>query len=230
MSKKRKPETSKAAEKAARKAVVETALEMSRSGLSPGRSGNVSCRWHDGFLITPTGMAYAALEPEDIVFVSGDGRVTGKQRKPSSEWPFHLSAYAARPDMHAVVHTHSLHATVLACAHKPIPAFHYMVAVAGGKDIPLVPYATFGTNELATYVAGGLVDCKACLMANHGQIALGETLLAALELAMEVEGLAEQYLKVLALGPAHILTDGEMAAVLEKFSSYGQKAQGATKR
>ena len=141
---------SKDAEKDARRAVIDTALAMSRSGLSPGRSGNVSRRWKGGMLITPTGMAYDEIRPRDIVFVDAKGAVPGKRsRKPSSEWRFHLAAYRARPDMHAVVHTHSLNATVLACARKPIPAFHYMVAVAGGKDIPLVPYDTFGTEQLA---------------------------------------------------------------------------------
>ena len=127
--------------------------------------------------------------------------------------------------MNAVVHTHSLHAAVLACAGKPIPAFHYMVAVAGGKDIPLVPYAPFGTDELAGYVAEGLARRRACLMAHHGAIAMGETLGAALELAHEVEVLAEQYYKVLTLGPARVLSDAEMDDVLERFKSYGQKAQ-----
>jgi len=215
----------KKAEAAARRAVIRTARAMSEQGLSPGRSGNVSCRWKDGMLITPTGMSYDEIRARDIVFVAGNGRVPKKQRKPSSEWRFHLSAYQARPDMGAVVHTHSMHATVLACAGKSIPAFHYMVAVAGGKDIPIVPYATFGTNELATYVAGALTDRNACLMANHGQIALGETLSVALELAAEVEVLAEQYCKVLALGSAHLLSDAEMAVVLERFKGYGQKAQ-----
>ena len=130
----------KGAEAKARRAVIETALAMSRSGLSPGRSGNVSCRWQDGMLITPTGMAYGDIRPRDVVLVDAKGEVADKKsRKPSSEWRFHLAAYGARPDMNAVVHTHSLHATVLACAHKPIPAFHYMVAVAGGHDIPRVP-------------------------------------------------------------------------------------------
>ena len=129
--------------------------------------------------------------------------------------------------MNAVVHTHSLHATVLACAHKPIPAFHYMVAVAGGKDIPLVPYDTFGTQQLADYVAQGLAARNACLMANHGQIAIGANLCSALELAHEVEVLAAQYVKVLALGgEPHILPDEEMARVLERFKNYGQRAQG----
>jgi L-fuculose-phosphate aldolase len=219
----------KKAETAARRAVIETACAMSDSGLSPGRSGNVSCRWKDGMLITPTGMAYAEIELRDVVFVAAGGTVSGKQRKPSSEWRFHLSAYNARPDMNAVVHTHSLSATALACSGKAIPAFHYMVAVAGGKDIPLVPYATFGTEELATYVAGGLSGRNACLMANHGQIALGETLEGALELAAEVEILAAQYIKVLSLGQPVILADAEMDGVLQRFQSYGQKANAKNK-
>ncbi|MBA4171092.1 MAG: class II aldolase [Hyphomicrobium sp.] len=199
---------------------------MSRMGLSPGRSGNVSRRWKTGMLVTPSGMAYDALEPRDIVFVDGDGEVRPGQKKPSSEWRFHLAAYDTRPDMGAVVHTHSLHATVLACAHKPIPAFHYMVAAAGGNDIPLVPYATFGTEELSRHVAGGLAHRNACLMSNHGQIAIGPTLQSALELAAEVEVLAEQYYKVLTLGIPVILPDSEMALMLDKFKAYGQKAQG----
>lgn len=214
------------AETAARRAVIDTALEMSRSGLSPGRSGNVSCRWGEGMLVTPTGMAYEALEPADIVRVHGDGTVPAGQRKPSSEWRFHLAAYHIRPEVGAVVHTHSLHATVLACAHKPIPAFHYMVAAVGGKDIPLVPYATFGTEELSRHVESGLRHRNACLMANHGQIAIGPTLAAALELAHEVEVLAEQFYKVLTLGKPILLSDAEMTMMLEKFKSYGQKAQG----
>ena len=209
----------------ARLAVIETALTMSRTGLSPGRSGNVSCRFGDGMLITPSGMAYDTLTPSDIVFVGDDGAVSPGSRKPSSEWHFHLAAYGARPEAGAVVHTHSMHATVLACAHQPIPAFHYMVAAAGGADIPLVPYALFGTDELARYVAQGLANRRACLMANHGQIATGETLAAALELAAEVETLAEQYSKVLMLGPPRLLTAAEMDAALERFKTYGQKAQ-----
>jgi L-fuculose-phosphate aldolase len=217
----------KGSETKARGAVIETALAMSRSGLSPGRSGNVSCRFDGGMLITPTGMAYEALRPRDIVFVDAKGEVPNKRsRKPSSEWRFHLAAYHARPDMNAVVHTHSLNATVLACAHKSIPAFHYMVAVAGGNDIPLVPYDTFGTKELARHVAKGLFRRNACLMANHGQIALGATLPAALELAHEVEVLAEQYCRVIALGKPYILPDDEMTRVLKRFKAYGQRGQG----
>jgi len=209
----------------ARRAVIETALAMSRSGLSPGRSGNVSCRFGDGMLITPSGVAYTELAPKDIVFVAADGTPQKGALKPSSEWRFHLAAYRTRPDMGAVVHTHSLHATVLACAHRPIPSFHYMVAMAGGRDIPLVPYATFGTEELSDYVAAGLKDRNACLMANHGQIAIGKTLEQALELAAEVEVLAEQYYKVLTLGSPVILSEDEMALMLDKFKAYGQHAQ-----
>lgn len=207
-----------------RKEVVATALAMSRSGLSPGRSGNVSCRFKDGMLITPTGKCYEETDPSDIVFVADDGSIPGRQLRPSSEWQFHLAAYQARPDRKALVHTHSMHATILACARKSIPAFHYMVAVAGGKDIPCLPYATFGSLELARHVAEGLKERDACLMANHGQIALGATLAGALELASEVEILAEQYFKVLILGAPHILDDAEMAVILEKFRTYGQKA------
>jgi L-fuculose-phosphate aldolase len=223
---KAKGEKPKRAEREARRAVIETALAMSRSGLSPGRSGNVSCRWKSGMLITPTGMAYEEISPGDIVFVDSKGEVPAKKsRKPSSEWRFHLAAYRARPDMHAVVHTHSLNATVLACAGKPIPAFHYMVAVAGGDDIPLVPYDTFGTQELARHVAKGLFHRNACLLANHGQIAIGGTLKSALELAREVEVLAEQYCKVLTLGEPILLKADEMARVLKRFKNYGQRAQ-----
>ncbi len=210
-----------------RQAVLDTALAMSRSGLSPGRSGNVSARSGDGMLITPSGMPYEELMPDDIVHVGGDGTVAAGQRQPSSEWHFHLAAYGARPDRHAIVHTHSMHATVLACAHKPIPAFHYMVAVAGGIDIPCVPYATFGTQELARHVVSGLSRRDACLMANHGQIAIAETLQGALELAHEVEVLAEQYYKVLTLGAVHLLSETHMAEMIERFKTYGQKAQNA---
>ncbi len=226
MSKKHRNGPEKLNEKQVRAAVLETALAMSRSGLSPLRSGNLSCRFEDGMLITPTGMIYEDMGPADIVYVTAEGEVPGKQRqKPSSEWQFHLAAYAARPDRNAVVHSHSTYATALASARKPIPAFHYMVAVAGGTDIPVVPYATFGSNELATYVAGGLASRDACLMANHGQLAIGATLGAAFELAQEVEILAQQYVTVLALGGPQILSDIEINAALERFKTYGPRSQ-----
>ena len=214
-----------AAETAARREVLETARAMSRQGLSPGRSGNVSTRYAEGILITPSGMTYDEIAPTDIVRVGLDGDVAAGQRKPSSELHFHLATYRARSDVGAIVHTHSLHATVLACARRAIPAFHYMVAVAGGDDIPLVPYATFGSDELARHVVAGLAHRNACLMANHGQIAVAASCAEALALAAEVEVLAEQYVKVLTLGSPHILARDEMARVLERFAGYGQKAQ-----
>jgi L-fuculose-phosphate aldolase len=211
-----------AGEEQVRAEVVATARAMSASGLSPGRSGNVSARFNNGMLITPSALAYDEMDGADVVFVDGDRAVASGQRAPSTEWHFHLAAYRARSDLNALVHTHSLHATVLACAGRNIPAFHYMVAVAGGSDIPLVPYATFGTAQLAEYVAAGLASRKACLMAHHGQVAMGTSLVAALELAHEVEVLAEQYLKVLMLGPAKLLPEEEMAVVVEKFKTYGR--------
>lgn len=214
------------AELIARRSVVDTALAMSRCGLSPGRSGNVSTRFEDGLLITPTGIAYDLITPADIVRVRLDGHVPPGQQAPSSELPFHLSVYRSRPDAGAIVHCHSMHATILACARRSIPAFHYMVAAAGGDDIPLVPYATFGSDELARHVAEGLAHRNACLMANHGQIAVGANGAAALALAEEVEVLAEQYVKVLMLGTPHVLARDEMARVAERFSSYGRNGKG----
>ncbi|MEO1695383.1 MAG: class II aldolase/adducin family protein [Pseudomonadota bacterium] len=207
--------------------MIATAQAMSARGLSPGRSGNVSMRFGDGMLITPSGMAYDTLTPADIVRVAADGTVPPDGRKPSSEWQFHLSALAARPDRAAVVHTHARHCVVLACRHEPIPAFHYMVAVAGGDDIPCVPYAIFGSETLADHVATGLVDRDACLMANHGMIALGRDLDAALELAAEVEELAAQYFAVLQLGKPKLLTKAQMRDVIERFKAYGQSAQAS---
>ncbi len=206
-----------------RRGVIATALSMSREGLSPGRSGNVSARWRSGMLITPTGMAYDTLSEDDIVFVDDDGSTPGATRAPSSEWFFHQAIYRAKAEANAIVHCHSPCATSLACARKPIPAFHYMVAIAGGKDIPLAPYATFGTPELARVVVETLGRSKACLMANHGQIATGATLEAALDLAREVETLSRQYLDVLTLGEVHVLDDAEMERVLAKFATYGQQ-------
>jgi len=206
-----------------RQQVIDTALAMNRERLSLGSSGNVSARWEGGMLITPTGVPYEDLLPDDVVFVDADGTPAEGALKPSSEWPFHLTAYDARPDAGAVVHCHSLNAIALACARKSIPAFHYMVAVAGGNDIPLARYATFGSDELAVNIGKALTDRKACLMANHGQIACGATLEDALHLAAQVEELAAQYIKTMEAGTPQLLGDEEMARVIEKFSSYGQQ-------
>jgi len=212
-----------AAEAGLRREIVEIARCMSLEGLSPVRSGNVSARFSDGMLITPTAMAYSVMTADDVVFIDAEGAPQRGGRAPSSEWHFHLAIYGAKAEARAVVHCHSTSATALACARKSIPAFHYMVAVAGGQDIPLAPYATFGTPELAQAVVATLKDRRACLLANHGQIAFGETLEATLDLAREVEALAAQYIAVLQLGAVHILDDEEMGIVLAKFETYGQQ-------
>lgn len=213
---------SKRKETEAKRELIDTARRMSEGGLSIGRSGNLSRRWDDGMLITPTGVDYAALTPGDVSFVDGSGEHRGGL-KPSSEWRFHASVYRTRPDAHAVVHCHSRYATALACAKRKIPAFHYMVAVAGGDDIPLAPYATFGTEELAQHVSGALQHRKACLLAHHGQIATGRDLASALDLAFEVERLAAQYVAVLQMGEPQLIPADEMARVIERFSTYGQQ-------
>ncbi|MGI9513907.1 MAG: class II aldolase/adducin family protein [Anderseniella sp.] len=205
--------------------VLETAQAMSAKGLSPQRSGNVSVRIAEGFLVTPTGLPYADYQPADMVKMSMDGTIADDQNKPSSEAPFHLAIYDAFPTARAIVHCHSMAATALACARMEIPAFHYMVAVAGGTKIPLAEYATFGTDELAASAVAALSGgYKACLLANHGQIAFAGNLGKALELASEVETLARQYIDVLSLGGGHVLDEEEMGRVIDKFKSYGKQA------
>jgi len=208
-----------------REAVIATARAMNESGINVNKSGNVSVRCargtRAGFLLTPTGVPYDRLEADDIAFVGDDGRATGRC-EPSSEWRFHAAIYAARPELHAVVHTHSAHATALACQGLGIPAFHYMVAVAGGDDIRCSDYATFGTQALADNALAALQDRKACLLAHHGVIACGASLDAALALAVEVENLARTYVVVRSLGEPRLLDRAEMARVLERFRTYGQ--------
>lgn len=211
-------------EQSLRAALVETARAMADSGLSPGKSGNVSARGASGgMLITPTGVPYADLCPEDIVRVDAGGQVAPGALRPSSEWQFHLAIYAARPEIGAVVHCHSRHATALACARREIPAFHYMVAVAGGDCIRCAPYATFGTEALGTHAVAALRARQACLLANHGQIALGPTPEKALAMAAEVETLAAQYCTALTIGEPVLLDADEMARVIAKFRHYGQQ-------
>jgi L-fuculose-phosphate aldolase len=219
----RKLDGPKENDRALRRMVIEAALAISREGLSPGRSGNISTRTAGGMLITPTGMAYDLLREENIVFVGENGKTRPGSLQPSSEWQMHNAIYAMRPETGAIVHCHSMNATALACAGRPIPAFHYMVAVAGGTDIPLVPYGTFGTRELAMSVVAALRDRKAALLAHHGQIACGPDLAAALDLAREVETLAGQYCRVLQIGGGPLLDAVEMRRVLEKFQGYGQQ-------
>ncbi|HEY5309463.1 MAG TPA: class II aldolase/adducin family protein [Casimicrobiaceae bacterium] len=212
-------------ERALREAVLATALGMNAAGINRGKSGNVSARWRDaafdGFLITPTGVPYAQTTPEQIVAMTLAGEIRGALL-PSSEWRFHRDIYAGRADAQAIVHTHAPFATTLACMHRGIPPFHYMVAVAGGRDVRCADYATFGTQELSDLAVAALDERLACLLANHGMIALGASLEQALALAVEVETLAEMYWRALQIGEPVPLSDGEMDVVLEKFRTYGQ--------
>lgn len=203
-----------------RRQLVDTALEMNRSGINQGTSGNLSVRLGEGMLITPSGIPYPALAPSDIVQVDRSGKCDGS-RKPSSEWRIHSDIYKARVDAQAILHAHPAECVALACMQKSIPAFHYMVAVAGGRDIRCAPYATFGTQELSDHVLRALRGRKACLMANHGLVCLETGLDKALSLAIEVEQLAKSYLSCLAVGEPVVLDDDEMDRVLLKFMSYG---------
>lgn len=205
-----------------RRTLVRVMREAARLGLNTGNAGNASVRAGDGLLVTPTGIAPEALAPADIVALDFKGHARSA-RKPSSEWRFHCDILAARPEFGAVVHAHPPHATALACLGKPIPAFHYMVAIAGGADIRCGRYATFGTAALSRNTLEALDGRAACLLANHGLIACGGDADAALALAVEVETLARQYLLALAAGKPRILPPAEMARVLESFRTYGQQ-------
>lgn len=198
---------------------------MEASGLSPQRSGNISARYDRGMLITPSGVACGEIAAEEIVAMSLDGAVAGGAAKPSSEWRMHAGIYLARPDVHAIVHAHSDFATTLAVMKRPIPAFHYMVAMLGGSDIRCAPYATFGSAELAGHAVAALEGRKACLLAHHGQIAVGATLEEALRLAHEVETLAGQYWRALQIGEPELLGEAEMARVVEAFKTYGRQPE-----
>ena len=212
-------------EHALRQQIIATALKMNELRINRGRSGNISARTGDGFLVTPSGLPYDETRPEDIALVTLEGRASGP-RQPSTEWRFHRDIYAARHDVGAIVHTHSTFATTLACLGRGIPAFHYMIAVAGGKDIRCADYATFGTQALSDLSVAALESRKACLLANHGMIAVGSTLADALALAVEVEAFAEQYWRALQTGTPNLLSDAEMEVVLEKFRSYGKPESG----
>jgi len=205
-----------------RSAIIAITRSLDAAGLVPNKSGNVSCRSANGFLITPAGVPYAELVPEQIVELSPDGSPDPAGPRPSSEWRMHEAIYALRPDAEAIVHTHSPHATALACAGRGIPAFHYMIALAGG-DVRCMPYATFGTAELAVTAVRGLENRRATLLGNHGVIVIGRSLRDALSVAVEVENLARQYLALLAAGlEPEVLNDEELERVIEKFGDYGR--------
>jgi len=226
-------------ENEARASVVDVARRMTPLGINTGRAGNVSLRWHrgaeDGLLVTPSALAYERMTIDDIVWLpvavpddedplaESPLRVHGT-RSPSSEWRLHRDLYAARADANAIVHAHPVHATALACLPRVhaqgIPAFHYMIAMAGGHDIRCAPYATFGTKALSDHARAALDGRRACLLAQHGVVALGASLEAALELAVEVETLARMYAQALQLGEPARLDDAQMDEALARFARY----------
>ncbi|MDO8408575.1 MAG: class II aldolase/adducin family protein [Phenylobacterium sp.] len=209
-------------EAALRSRMVETMRAMDARGLNRGTSGNVSARLGEGMLVTPSGVPPERLTPDAMVFVGADDSIPAGQLKPSSEWRMHMQILRRRPDVGAVVHCHSRHATILACAGRPIPAVHYMVGVSGGASVPVAPYATFGSEDLADIVVAALDGRRAALMANHGQIAVAPTLGSALMIAEEIEEQAAVYWGCLAIGGPNLLSDDQMDEILVRFGSYGQ--------
>jgi len=210
----------------ARRALIDAAIAMEERGHSPGTAGNLSVRGGAGMWITPSGASPRELSPDDLVSLdlagpakagSADGRV------PSSEWPMHAALYRHRASIGAVVHTHSRFATILACVGRGIPALHYMVAAVGGFEVPLAPYATFGTEELSQHVIAAIGDADACLLANHGQVAVGPDLAAAVRTAELVERLAETTWGSLAIGGPRLLSREQMQEAMDRFAAgYGQ--------
>lgn len=197
--------------------------KLSETGLNRGTSGNVCVRVAGGFLVTPSGMSVEAMTPHDMVQMDFNGQ--HRKGKPSSEWRFHRDILAARPEVCAVIHTHSMFATTLACLRRDIPPFHYMIALAGGDSIRCAPYALFGSQALSDAAVAALQERKACLLANHGMIALGRDPEDALAVAVEVETLCEQYWRALQVGEPYLLNAREMAEVMEQFKGYGRWKQ-----
>lgn len=205
--------------------IIETCLEMTRLGLNQGTAGNISARYDNGMLITPTGIPYEKLTENHIVYVDAQGRHE-EGKLPSSEWRFHQAVYLTRPEANAVVHNHAIHCTAVSILNRPIPAIHYMIAAAGGNSIPCAPYATFGSKALSEHVAVAMRNRKATLLQHHGLIACEQNLEKALWLAQEVEVLAKLYLATLAVTEnVPVLPDEEIAVVLEKFKSYGLRVE-----
>ena len=204
--------------------VIKYSKKLNTTNLSALRSGNISVRTIekgiDGFYITPSGMKYSTLKIKDIVFVSLKGIFDKKKNKPSSEWRFHQDIYVNKKEAKAIVHSHSTCATAVSSHQKNIPAFHYMVAVAGGEDIKCTKYATFGTKNLSKNIIKALKNRYACLIANHGQVTFGDDLDKAFELALEMENICHQYINALRIGIPKILSKKEMKIVLGKFENY----------
>jgi L-fuculose-phosphate aldolase len=207
---------------APREEILRIALALDRAGFMPSKSGNISCRLGGGFLITPAGLPYGKTAPEDLVEVDPGGDVRSGQRRPSSEWQLHAAIYDARPEVEAVVHTHSPKATALACSHTALPCFHYVMAIFGG-DIRCSDYRTPGTAALGQAAVQALVGRRAALMANHGVVTVGPSLAVAETLALEIENLAGQYFALLAAGLKPVLlSEEEMAKVSTMFAAYGR--------
>ena len=204
-------------------AVIDICLAMNTHGINQGNAGNISQRFEDGFLITPSGIAYQRLQPGDIVYVGMDGR-SQESLAPSSEWRMHRDIYVNHADAGAVLHAHSTFATALSCLRIDIPAFHYMIAVAGGVDIRCADYALFGTQALSDNMLAALTDRRACLLGTHGMICFHDDLDKALWLGVEVETLARQYWHARQAGDPVILSAAQMAEVQEKFKSYGKQS------
>lgn len=202
--------------------VIRTCLSMNEQGLNTGKSGNVSVRNADGFLITASGIAYETMAPEHVVQMDLEGGYQGALL-PSSEWRMHMDIYRARPEAGAIVHTHAAHATAVSCLRQDVPAFHYMIAVAGGSTLRCASYASFGTAELSDAMLTAMKDRSACLLANHGMICFGTDLPNALALAVEVETLCKQYILARQLGDPVILDDAEMDDILRRFKAYGKQ-------
>ncbi len=214
-------------ELALREQIIATCRQLGALGLNQGTSGNISVRVSDdpadGFLLTPTSLDYATMEPADLVHVSADGTCAGRRRA-SSELPFHVAIMQARTDVRAIVHTHSTHATAVSCLRREIPALHYLIALFGGTNIRCADYATFGTAELSHNVVRALIGRRAALMANHGLVVVGDTLAHAAALTAEAEQLAKLYLATLGTAtPAVILDDAEIANVVQRFRAYGYR-------
>jgi L-fuculose-phosphate aldolase len=220
------PKTTHLAE---RRQMIDICRKMNASGINQGTAGNLSLRMKRGFLITPSSLPYDIMKPDDIVEMDFDGSYAG--RRPSSEWRFHRDILKARTDIDVVLHCHSVYATTLACHHKTIPSFHYMVGVAGGTTIRCSPYATFGTQALSDAAIDALDGRLACLLGQHGQISLGKTLESALWLATEVETISRLYVQALTLGKPPILSDEEMDRVIAQMKrmsyGFGPEPEGA---
>jgi L-fuculose-phosphate aldolase len=206
--------------------LVATAKRMSELGLTPGMSGNVSVRSPAGMLVTPSGLPYAELRPDDAVEMKLDGAMRPGQRSPSTEWQLHRDILGARQDVQAIVHTHSLFCTTVSMLRRAIPPVHYMIVLAGSDEIPCAEYATFGSAQLALNAVTALRGGDACLLANHGMVALGRSLPAALKLAAEVETLAAQYWHAAQVGTPFVLDRAQLLEVRDRFAQYGQRPRG----